>query len=76
MSRQTRAGPSSSASSTSGATGGGTGNSGIPGPVVQQAQQYLEENIKRWMEPAPQQPNREEVTLKIILICVLHIFLI
>lgn len=62
MSRQTRAGPSSSTPSTSGATGGATGSSGIPGPVVQQAQQYLEENIKRWMEPAPQLPNREEVT--------------
>ncbi|GIY02250.1 uncharacterized protein CDAR_112441 [Caerostris darwini] len=58
MSRPNRAGlPTSSASTTTGATGG----TGIPVPVVQQAQQYLEENIKQWMEPTPPTQSREDI---------------
>ncbi|XP_042906154.1 kinesin-like protein KIF26B isoform X2 [Parasteatoda tepidariorum] len=60
MSRQNRAAPPASTASTSGATGGA--GTGIPVPVVQQAQQYLEENIKAWMEPPPNtQQSREEI---------------
>ncbi|GFU10663.1 hypothetical protein TNCV_1773321 [Trichonephila clavipes] len=60
MSRPNRGGPSSSSTSTNGATGGG--GTGIPVPVVQQAQQYLEENIKAWMEPTPPTQSREDST--------------
>ncbi|XP_054707325.1 uncharacterized protein LOC129217101 [Uloborus diversus] len=30
------------------------GNAAVPGPVAQQAQQYLEQNIIAWMQPKPQ----------------------
>ncbi|KAG8198478.1 hypothetical protein JTE90_022208 [Oedothorax gibbosus] len=58
MSRSNRTGAPSSSPSTSAGTG-----TGIPVPVVQQAQQYLEENIKQWMEPpAPNPPpSREDI---------------
>ncbi|GFT84865.1 kinesin-like protein KIF26B [Nephila pilipes] len=59
MSRPNRGGAPTSSGSTNGATGGG--GTGIPVPVVQQAQQYLEENIKAWMEPAPPTQSREDI---------------
>ncbi|GBN49738.1 hypothetical protein AVEN_90550-1 [Araneus ventricosus] len=62
MSRPNRVGPpTSSASTSTSATGGG--GTGIPVPVVQQAQQYLEENIKQWMEPTPAPQSREDFAL-------------
>lgn len=31
-----------------------TAGAAVPGPVAQQAQQYLEQNIMAWMQPKPQ----------------------
>ncbi|KAF8788086.1 hypothetical protein HNY73_009621 [Argiope bruennichi] len=58
MSRPNRVGPPTSSASTS-TSATGSGGTGIPVPVVQQAQQYLEENIKQWMEPTPPPQSRE-----------------
>lgn len=39
---------------TKGPTPSATGSAAVPGPVAQQAQQYLEQNIMAWMQPKPQ----------------------
>ncbi|XP_054710842.1 uncharacterized protein LOC129220447 [Uloborus diversus] len=59
MSRQNRAVPPTPTPPSGGATSGAPG---IPGPVIEQAQQYLEENIKAWMEPAAHHRTREDIT--------------
>ncbi|GIY32127.1 hypothetical protein CEXT_667911 [Caerostris extrusa] len=62
MSRPNRAGlPTSSASTTTGATGG----TGIPVPVVQQAQQYLEETSSNgWSPRLPRRAGKTVCTLE------------
>lgn len=37
-----------------GPTSSTTSGTAVPGPVAQQAQQYLEQNIMAWMQPKPQ----------------------
>ena len=39
---------------TKGPTPPTTAGAAVPGPVAQQAQQYLEQNIMAWMQPKPQ----------------------